>query len=77
MGLFTFYLLKFAAYAAFILGALLIFFPKTIAKINQAGAKFIIRTDILLTKHRIITGVLLLMCGIFLLYLIKTIPVKL
>lgn len=77
MGLFTFYLLKFAAYAAFILAALLIFFPKTIAKINQAGATFIIRTDMLLTKHRIITGVLLLMCGIFLLYLIKTIPVKL
>lgn len=77
MGLFTFYLLKFAAYAAFILGALLLFFPKAIAKINQAGTKFIIRADVLLTKHRIIAGVLLLVGGIFLLYLIRTIPLKL
>lgn len=77
MGLFTMYLFKAAAVFSAIIGILLLFFPKLLIKINETGTRMLLQTEQYLTKHRIIFGILMLICSLLLFYLIKTIPLKL
>jgi hypothetical protein len=77
MGFFTMLLLIVAAVSAFITSIFLLFFPKYLARINEFGNRVLFRTEELIVKYRIITGLLLLVFCILLLYVIYTTPLKL
>jgi len=77
MGLFSMLLLIVAAVAAFLSSIFLLFFPKYLARINELGNRVLFRTEELIVKYRIITGLLLLVSCILLIYIIYTTPLKL
>lgn len=77
MNLFVMYFLYAAAVSAFLLGALLLFFPKALAKINELASKVIVRTEQYIFVYRIIAGIVLVVFSIFLFYVLRTTPLKL
>ncbi len=77
MNLFAMYFLYAAAVSAFSLGALLLFFPKALAKINEVTSKLIVGTEQYMFAYRIIAGIVLLIFGLFAIYVIRTTPLKL
>lgn len=77
MNLFVMYFLYAAAVSAFLLGALLLFFPKALAKINELASKVIVRTEHYIFAYHIIAGIVLIVFGIFVFYVLRTTPLKL
>ncbi|HAK88464.1 MAG TPA: hypothetical protein DHV16_08005 [Nitrospiraceae bacterium] len=77
MNLFAMYFLYAAAVSAFLLGALLLFFPKALAKINEVTSKLIVGTEQYMFAYRVIAGIILLIFGLFVVYVLRTTPLKL
>lgn len=77
MGLFTMYLFKAAAVISLVIGILLLFFPRLLIRMNEVGTRMLLQTEEYLTKHRLIFGILMIICSMLMFYLIKTTPLKL
>ena len=77
MGLFSMLLLIVAAVSAFVICIFLLFLPKYLTRINEWGNRVLFRTEEFTVKYRIITGLLLLVFCVLLLYVIYTTPLKL
>lgn len=70
------YLLYAGAVSALFLGMLLLFFPKQLAKLNEVANRIAIGTERYMFLYRIIIGILLLVFAVFLIYVIRSMPLK-
>lgn len=70
------YLLYAGAVSALLLGMLLLFFPKQLAKLNEFANRIAIGTERYMFLYRIIIGILLLFFAVFLIYVIRSTSVK-
>ncbi len=77
MTLFVMCFLIVGAVSAFILSAFCLFFPDVLIRLNQWASMALLSTEEQIIRHRKVLGVLMLLFGIFLTYVVYSTPLDL
>jgi hypothetical protein len=77
MTLFVTAFLSVGAFSAIVLSLFFLFFPKVLVKMNEIASKAILNTEEAMLKYRIGFGLLLLLSGLFLAYIVYSTPIHL
>ncbi len=77
MTLFVMYLLIVGATSAIILSAFLLFLPSTLGKMNVWASTMLLSTEQHVIRHPHVLGILMLVFGVFLSYVIYSTPLYL